>query len=71
MSESSPIKDALYANIDDVGQERIHKLMLNDKFAELFVEELLKLGAKNVVEKTLNVFFRNFLLEFIIGSINH
>ena len=27
--------------------------------------------AKNVVEKTLNVFFRNFLLEFIIGSINH
>ena len=36
MSESSPIKDALYANIDDVGQERIHKLMLNGKFAELF-----------------------------------
>ena len=36
MSESSPIKDALYANIDDVGQEHIHKLMLNGKFAELF-----------------------------------
>ena len=38
MSESSPIKDALYANIDDVGQERIHKLMLNGKFTELFEE---------------------------------
>ena len=36
MSESSPIKDAMYANIDGVGQEHIHKLMLNDKFAELF-----------------------------------
>ena len=38
MSESSPIKDALYAKIDDVGQERIHKLMLNGKFTELFEE---------------------------------
>ena len=36
MSESSPIKDALYANIDDIGQKHIHKLMLNGKFAELF-----------------------------------
>ena len=36
MSESSPIKDALYANIDDVGQERIHKLMLNGKFDHFF-----------------------------------
>ena len=35
MSETSPIKDALYAKIDDVGQERIHKLMLNSKFSEL------------------------------------
>ena len=38
MSESSPIKDALYANIDDIGQEHIHKLMLNGKFSELFEE---------------------------------
>ena len=38
MSETSPIKDALYAKIDDVGQERIHKLMSSDKFAELFEE---------------------------------
>ncbi len=36
MSESSPIKDTLYAKIDDIGQEHIHKLMLNGKFSELF-----------------------------------
>ena len=36
MSESSPIKDSLYAKIDDIGQEHIHKLMLNGKFSELF-----------------------------------
>ena len=47
MSESSPIKDALYANIDDVGQERIHKLMLNDKFAELF-EKIFEITINNL-----------------------
>ena len=36
MSEGSPIKDTLYAKIDDIGQERIHKLMLSGKFSELF-----------------------------------
>ena len=36
MSESSPIKDALYAKIDDIGQERIQELMLGGRFSELF-----------------------------------
>ena len=36
MSESSPIKDALYAEIDGIGQEQIHQLLLNNKFSELF-----------------------------------
>ena len=36
MSESSPIKDALYAKIDHIGQDRVHKLMLSGKFSELF-----------------------------------
>ena len=36
MSESSPIKDALYAKIMDIGQEQIHQLLLNGKFSELF-----------------------------------
>ena len=36
MSESSPIKDALYAKIDDIGQKPIHELMLSGRFSELF-----------------------------------
>ena len=36
MSENSPIKDALYARIENVGQEQIHQLLLNGKFSELF-----------------------------------
>ena len=36
MSESSPIKDVLYAKIDDIGQEHIHELMLSGRFSELF-----------------------------------
>ena len=36
MSESSPIKDALYAKIENIGQEQIHQLLLNGKFSELF-----------------------------------
>ena len=36
MSESSPIKDALYAKINDIGEEQIHQLLLNGKFSELF-----------------------------------
>ena len=36
MSENSPIKDALYENIENVGEEQIHQLLLNGKFSELF-----------------------------------
>ena len=36
MSESSPIKDALYAKIEGIGQEQIHQLLLNSNFSELF-----------------------------------
>ena len=36
MSESSPIKDALYSKIDGIGQEQIHQLLLTGKFSELF-----------------------------------
>ena len=47
MSESSPIKDALYAKIDDIGQERIHELMLSGKFSELF-EKIYESAISNV-----------------------
>ena len=36
MSESSPIKDALYAKINNVGQEEVHKLLLKEEFSKIF-----------------------------------
>jgi len=36
MSESSPIKDALYSKISVIGQESIHNLLLGKKYSELF-----------------------------------
>ena len=47
MSESSPIKDALYAKIDDIGQERIHELMLSCRFSELF-EKIYETTINNI-----------------------
>ena len=35
MSESSPIKDALYAKIEDIGQEQIYQLLLQVQRLEL------------------------------------
>ncbi len=36
MSESSPVKDALYAEIDKIGQEQVHVLLLEGRFSDLF-----------------------------------
>jgi len=36
MSENSPIKDALYAEINLIGQNHIHELLSNGKFIEIF-----------------------------------
>ena len=36
MSENSPIKVALYENIEHIGEKQIHQLLLNSKFSELF-----------------------------------
>ena len=36
MTQSSPIKDALYAKINNIGQEEIHQLLLKEEFSELF-----------------------------------
>jgi len=32
MSESSPIKDALYAEINRIGQDKINELLLKENF---------------------------------------
>ena len=47
MSKSSPIKDTLYAKIDDVGPERIHELMLSGRFSELF-EKIYETTINNI-----------------------
>ena len=47
MSESSSIKDALYAKINDIGQERIHELMLSCRFSELF-EKIYETAINNI-----------------------
>jgi len=36
MSESSPIKDALYAEIDRIGQDKINELLLKKEFSKIF-----------------------------------
>ena len=36
MSENSPIKDALYAKIEEIGQEQVHNLLLKKEFSKLF-----------------------------------
>ncbi|MEC7711233.1 MAG: hypothetical protein VX587_02850 [Thermoproteota archaeon] len=45
MSENSPVKDALYAKIDALGQDKINALLLKKEFPELF---------KEVFEKAIN-----------------
>ena len=47
MSESSPIKDVLYAKIDDIGQKPIHELMLSGRFSELF-EKIYETAINNI-----------------------
>jgi len=47
MSESSPIKDALYAEIDKIGQEQLHALLLEGRFSELF-EKVYESSINNI-----------------------
>ena len=47
MSESSPIKDALYAKINNIGQKEIHQILLKEKFSELF-EKIYESSINNI-----------------------
>ena len=45
MSESSPVKDALYAEIDRISQDKINELLLKKEFSVIF---------ENVFDKAIN-----------------
>ena len=45
MSESSPIKNALYAEIDRISQDKINELLLKKQFSTIF---------ENVFDKAIN-----------------
>ena len=45
MSENSPIKDALYAEIDRISQDKINELLLKKEFSVIF---------ENVFDKAIN-----------------
>ena len=47
MNENSPIKDALYAEIDKIGQKKVHNLLLEGKFSELF-EKIYESSINNI-----------------------
>ena len=50
MSESSPIKDALYAEIDRIGQDKINELLLKKEFSKIF-ESVFDNAVSNINEK--------------------
>ena len=49
MSESSPIKDALYAEIDKIGQDKINELLLKKDFSIIF-EKIFEKAIENIEE---------------------
>ena len=50
MSESSPIKDALYAEIDRIGQDKINELLLKKEFSIIF-DSVFDNALSNINEK--------------------
>ena len=52
MNENSPIKDALYKEIDEIGQEQVHDLLKEKKFSELF-EKIFDMSI-NKIETDMN-----------------
>ena len=51
MSESSPVKDALYAEIDRISQDKINELLLKKEFSVVF---------ENVFDKAIDKIEENF-----------
>ena len=83
MSESSPIKDALYAKINNIGQEEIHQLLLKEEFSELiekiYIEEYEKYGTlaesmthylftEMLIPSQRKIIFENVELDMVIPN---
>jgi len=46
MSETSPIKDALYAEIDKISQDKINRLLIKKEFSAIFENVFEKAAGK-------------------------
>ena len=66
MSESSPIKDALYAEIDRIGQDKINKLLIKKEFSVIFESVFDK-----AVEKINEDFSKDEKFGTLAESITH
>ena len=60
MSESSPIKDALYAEIDRIGQDKINDLLLKKEFSDIF---------QNIFEKAIDKIKENVSEDEKFGTL--
>tara|TARA_Y100000996_G_scaffold341335_1_gene278613 strand:+ start:476 stop:1027 length:552 start_codon:yes stop_codon:yes gene_type:complete len=60
MSESSPIKDALYAEIDRIGQDKINELLVKKEFSVIF---------ESIFDKAINRIQEEILEDEKFGSL--
>ena len=60
MSESSPIKDALYAEINKVGQDKINELLLKKEFSIIF---------ESIFDKAIDKIKENFMEDEKFGTL--
>ena len=60
MSESSPIKDALYAEIDRISQDKINELLLKKEFSVIF---------QNIFEKAIDKIKENVSEDEKVGAL--
>ena len=66
MSENSSIKDTLYSKINAIGQETIHKLLLEKKYSELF-----SMTYENVLESIKEKIDENEKAGTLMESLTH
>ena len=62
MSENSPIKDALYAEIDRIGQDTINELLIKKEFSMIF---------ENIFDKAIKKINKDFSKDEKFGTMRH